>query len=226
MNQVGQRRPKLHEMERITTRHVKPLVEIKSKQVIWKRGSERLKLNLIWVERNAGTFGPGSAAYARQMRLDVRRNLNLSRLDKMGDISDRGKRTAWLLFFSCPNCLRRCRVLYSLIGMNEFGCVKCNRPAYASNSWPCTGRRNARGISRMERGRLKCMQTAARARKVNGLSFVPLVGDLAVLSESCFKKPSRMTWVRFEELALKIELCEKEALLFSLRSAACSLSKV
>lgn len=156
------RRPRIDEMDKLTTREVRDQIEVGSSQASLSRTWGSLVLDLIWLERTAGIFGPGSAAYARQLRLDVKKPPERACLEKMRDVADRGKRSAWLLYFACPRCSRRCRVLYSLKGVNEFGCIKCNRPAYPSNCWPYTGRRNAKGISRSGREMLKHKSAAAR----------------------------------------------------------------
>lgn len=202
--QPQSRRPRIEEMDRIDTRSVRPLVQANESVVCLQVHSEPIQLELIWLERTGGTFGPGSAAFANQLRRLIKKPAKLKSLSSIRDLEDRGKRTGLLLYLSCPICSRRCRVLYSRKGENKFGCVKCNRPAYYSNCWPYTGRRNARGISSLERKRLKNEQAAARIRGMLGAQKI--------------SKTAR-TRIRKNEILYKLEMHEKLALLASIKSA-------
>jgi hypothetical protein len=145
------RRPRWHEMDRLDTKAVRPYVNSGESFTEWETEAGPLQLELVWQERSGGTFGPGSAAYANYLRRCIKKPIERSAVARIGNPNDRGRTSAWVLYFSCPTCSRRCRVLYSKKGRNEFGCVKCNRPAYPSNSWPYTGRRNAHSINRLGR---------------------------------------------------------------------------
>lgn len=165
MPQIKQRRPKLHEMDRLDTKTVRSRVQSQEPFVDWETKEGPIRLGLLWRERKGGTFGSGSAAYANYLRRCIKTPIERDAVARIGDPNDRGQKSAWVLYFSCPTCSRRCRVLYSRKGKREFGCVKCNRPAYPSNSWPYTGRRNARSTSLMGREMLRHQQIATKLEK-------------------------------------------------------------
>lgn len=165
MHHRKERRPRLHEMDRLDTRSIRSCVQSQAPFIVWKTEAGPLRLDLLWQERKGGTFGPGSAAYANYLRRCIKTPIERDAVARIGDPNDRGRKSAWVLYFSCPTCSRRCRVLYSRKGKREFGCVKCNRPAYPSNAWPYTGRRNARSISLMGREMLRHQQIAAKLEK-------------------------------------------------------------
>jgi hypothetical protein len=152
-------------MDRIDTKMVRPTVRIKDECAVWVGDLREVTLNLIWLERTAGTFGPASAAYASYLRLSVKKPIPISTIKCFGYPDDRGSSKAWIMYFKCPLCSRRCRVLYSRKHQTKFGCVKCNRPAYPSNCWGYTGRRNAQGISFIMREKLKYEQSAEKIKQ-------------------------------------------------------------
>lgn len=165
MHHRKERRPRLHEMDRLDTRSIRSCVQSQAPFIVWKTEAGPLRLDLLWQERKGGTFGPGSAAYANYLRRCIKTPIERDAVARIGDPNDRGQKSAWILYFSCPMCLRRCRVLYSRKGENEFGCIKCNRPAYPSNSWAYTGRRNGSEASRLKRAMLKHEYAVKRIAK-------------------------------------------------------------
>jgi hypothetical protein len=212
-------------MDRIDTRSVRPLVQANESVACLQVHSEPIQLELIWLERTGGTFGPGSAAFANQLRRSIKKHAKLKSLSSIRDLEDRGQRTGLLLYLSCPICSRRCRVLYSRKGENRFGCVKCNRPAYRSNCWPYTGRRNARGISLLERERLKQEQLAKQiSEQLSGDGECLIIGD-KIDKHRKIKKPENMSQTRFKDLMCLLSIRKQLALVASLRVAQHLLSK-
>lgn len=220
------RRPRIDEMIRIDTRSVRSRVQPNQKVVGLQVQSEPIQLELIWMERTAGTFGPGSAAFANQLRRSIKKPAELKSLYPIRDLEDRGQRTGLLLYLSCPICSRRCRVLYSRKGENKFGCVKCNRPAYYSNCWPYTGRRNARGISPLERKRLKHEQGAEKIRRQLSGSWEYQVLRNETSKCQLTEKNRRMSRARFEDLFYLFSARKRLALLASLEIAHYLLKKL
>jgi hypothetical protein len=172
-------------MDRLDTKAVRPHVNSGEPSTEWETDVGLLRLELIWQERRGGTFGPGSAAYANYLRRCIKKPIERSAVARIGNPNDRGCISALILYFSCPTCSRRCRVLYSKKGKNEFGCVKCNRPAYPSNSWPYTGRRNAHSINlvgrEMKRHQYIAEKIAMRASKVKKSRRFSDLGELWAL---------------------------------------------
>ena len=162
MRHRKQRRPRLHEMDRLDTKTVRSCVQNQAPFIVWKTEAGPLRLDLLWQERKGGTFGPGSANYANYLRRCIKTPIERDAVARIGDPNDRGRKSAWILYFGCPTCSRRCRVLYSRKGKNEFGCIKCNRPAYPSNSWPYTGRNNGSQTSKIGREMLRHEHAAER----------------------------------------------------------------
>jgi hypothetical protein len=208
-------------MDRIDTRDVRPFVQIKDGNAGLQRNGEPLRINLLWQERWGGTFGPQSSSFATRLRRNADFNKKPLLLHSPNiDINDRGQRPAWIMYFACPTCDRRCRVLYSLKGRNEYGCGKCNRPAWESNTWPYTGRRKARGVSALERARLK-HEYAARRLRGNHIGQ-PAAADrleLAMTGRSPLRKPARMSQNRFDEISHKIRVHEQLAIIAQLKTA-------
>lgn len=158
---VGQRRLRVNEMDRVDTKEIRPTVKPHQGLTYFQTASGVVWIELIWVKHTEGTFGPGSAAYANRLRAHIAEHTPLKG-EHIYRTNDRGSRCGWMMFFSCPRCSRRCRVLYSKKGMKEFECIRCNRPAYPSNCWPYTGRRNACGTSLLRREAIKNRQAANR----------------------------------------------------------------
>lgn len=156
-----------------------------------------IQLELIWSKRTAGLFGSTSAAIANRRRLSLK-NPGGWQLRDLEEKNDRGLTQGLVLYLACPKCCRRCRVLYSRRNLNDFGCVKCNRPAYESNSWPYTGRKNAGGISKHERTRLKHEQAAKRIRKQLGETQQRWPHSCGLSTKKGDKKPARMSNARFD----------------------------
>lgn len=184
MPQIKQRRPKLHEMDRLDTKTVRSCVQSQEPFVDWETKEGPIRLKLLWQERKSGTFGPGSSAYANYLRRCIKTPIKRDAVARIGDPNDRGRKSAWILYFNCPTCSRCCRVLYSRKGKNDFGCVKCNRPAYPSNSWAYTGRKNGSEVSETGRAMLRHEYAAQRiTRKISEKRKGERVNDLNRLKE-------------------------------------------
>lgn len=205
--QKKERRPRISEMDRIDTKLVRSNVTINDQATILELKPGRIRLELIWNERKGGTFGPGSAAFANRLRRGIRNHA----VQPYTNIEDRGNKAGFILYFKCPNCSRRCRVLYSKKDENMFGCIKCNRPAYESNSLQYTGRRNARGISLHERERIKNVQAATKIRQQ---------------IHARLKRQTRKNSELLLELTTSLEIHEKLADLASMRSTMFLLHKI
>lgn len=206
------RRPRLQEMDRIDTKSVRHDVKAQDRYTYWRNGSYSIKLNLIWLERTSGTFGPASAAYASLLRTSIKRPVHISEKLRSGRLYDRGSRKAQIMYFECPCCSRRCSVLYSIKSRNKFACVKCNRPAYPSNCSKYTGRRNAKGISPLERQRQKYAQEAERIKKRNQRCRTSTTGPCAQIQRQSNRLTSRQ-----EAMGQRLRLCEQQIMLYSLR---------
>ena len=213
------RRPRLYEMERLDTKAVRPCVQINTPEAYLQLKSGQIRLDLLWLPRIGGTFGPGSAAYANQLRRSIKNKPGETSSNSIASRDDRGRSVAWILYFGCPLCSRRCRVLYSRKGETKLGCVKCNRPAYPSNLWPYTGRRNARGRSSIERRRVMHEEAATRIRKYLNLNHAAKIPQSSQAPHVAIQKPKNMSWHRFDELSYLLAIHDESALLASLQSA-------
>lgn len=213
----GEKRPRIGEMNRIDAGMVRKVATSFQQEACLHLGSGSIKIELIWNKRTAGLFGSGSAAIANQRRLSIKKPRTWQP-KAQAEADDRGQTQGWVMYLACPKCSRRCRVLYSKPNLCEFGCIKCNRPAYASNSWPYTGRKNAGGISKHERTRLKHEQAAKRIRKQLGERPQGPAHARAIPAKIDKQKPPGMSIARFHELILKLDIEEKLALLASTKS--------
>ena len=215
------KRPRIGEMDRIDAGMVRKVATSFQQQACLHLGSGSIKFELIWNKRTAGLFGSVSAAIANQRRLSIKKP-GPWQPEAQAETDDRGQTQGWIMYLACPKCSRRCRVLYSKPNLCEFGCVKCNRPAYASNSWPYTGRKNAGGISKHERNRLKHEQAVKRIKKQLGETQQSWPHPCCTSTKKGDKKPTRMSNARFDELSMKLDIEEKMALLASMKILAYS----
>jgi hypothetical protein len=215
-------------MDRIDTRDVRPLVQTKDDNACLQRNGEPLRINLLWQERWGGTFGPQSSSFATRLRRNADfSNKPLLLPSQHINIDDRGQRPAWVMFFACPTCDRRCRVLYSLKGRNEYGCGKCNRPAWESNTWPHTGRRNARGVSALERARLKHEQAARRLKvKLMGQPAAVGLSEHVKTAQAPLRKPARMSRYCSDDLSHQIRVHEGLSMMAQIKSAQHTLARL
>lgn len=168
-------------MDRIDAKEVRPTVKTHQGLTYFPTASGVVWLELIWRKHTGGTFGPGSAAYANRLRANIA-DFSPFKDEHIYRTKDRGSRGGWIMYLSCPTCSQRCRVLYSKKGSNKFECIRCNRPAYPSNCWPYTGRRNAHGISLIGREAIKREQAAARKMKHLDKTKGRSAKDIAYLS--------------------------------------------
>jgi hypothetical protein len=228
------RRPRWNELDRIELRQVRPLVQVGQVSVQLHVGPQQkpLWLSLEWLERWGGTFGPRSSSAANRRRGGASRERFLRHLDEQDGTrepdpdakADRGGRPAWLLYLSCPRCARRCQVLYSRRGQHQYGCPKCERPAYRSSCWNPSGSDRS-PWARSERQRLKHQQAAARIRR-DYLQHTGATGGLLQPPTSSIPKPPRMTWARYEALVRLVEAHETIALAAQLGQLHCSLNRI
>jgi hypothetical protein len=222
------RRLRVSEMDRIDARDVRPLVQMKDDIAYLQRNGELLRINLLWQERWGGTFGPQSSSIATRLRRNADFSQKLVSLTLANaNQDDRGQRPAWVMYFACPTCERRCRVLYSLKGRNEYGCGKCNRPAWESNTWPHTGRRNACGVSALERARLKHEQAARRLKvKLMGQPAAVGLAEHDKTAQAPLRKPARMSRYCFDDLSHQIRVHEGLAMIAQIKSAQHTLARL
>jgi hypothetical protein len=98
-----------------------------------------------------------------------------------------------------------------------YGCVKCNRPAYPSNCFHCTGRRNASTVNSLEREILK--HRLAAMRLINKEFHLPEPSTLPpIASKIQLKVPARpkgMTLARYQLLSQCINAHTSIALLLA-----------
>ena len=230
------RRPRWHEVDRLEVKAIRPLVQVGQVSVKVHVGAKGrpLLLSLLWLERWGGTFGPRSSAEANRNRSRPGRERFLHRLDLQDGTrkldpertADRGGRPAWLLYLQCPRCARRCRVLYSRRGQHQYGCPKCERPAFASNCWTPSGGRSAGPASKRERQRLMHQEAAARIRRQYLNDTGPRTGPLLAPAMATLPKPPRMTWERFGALARLVEAHETLAMMAALAGAQQTLARI
>ncbi len=201
---------------------IRPLVEIHQPSVQFDlaRHGARVFLELEWMVRWGGTFGTNSSAEANACRNKNSSEKLFNHLDKQNQHrsadtqpnTDRGQVPAWLLYLKCPQCFRRCRVLYSLHSKFDYGCTKCNRPAWPSNTWSVSGHRSAGPAAKCERMRLKHSQAAERIRQ-GYLFHTESHTELFQPSADTIPKPLRMTWRRYQALCRLIEAHEYLAII-------------
>ena len=100
------------ELDSLKVKQVRPLVQIGQESVMLELGSQgrQVSLTLDWLQRWGGTFCPKSSAEANSHRGRDSVARVLERLDEPSPYrkADRGQFPAWLLYFSCPKCGRRC----------------------------------------------------------------------------------------------------------------------
>lgn len=226
LNTAPERRPRVHEMDRLEVRDIRALVhEHQPKIELTGAGGLPLVLKLTWLERWGGTFGPRSSAEANHLRSTPRSD-RAEADDNPDRVSDRGQRPALLLYLLCPMCSRRCRVLYSLRGKDRYGCPKCNRPAWASNCWSPSGSKKAQQSRQRERKRLQHLQAARRIRRLYLNDHGPRQGSLLAPAIATLQKPRGMTWERFTALANLVEAHETLALMAALGNAEAALGRL
>lgn len=217
LNKVGgaspDRRPRIHEMDRLEAKQLRPLVEKGQVSVMLELGSQRkrLWLALDWLQRWGGTFGPKSSAEANSNRGRDSLARVLDRPDEPSPDrkADRGQVPAWLVYFSCPKCGRRCRKLYSLRAQHDYACPKCTQPCYPNRDGAPSGVGGP--AAKRERSVISHRGHAARIRRDYLNHRGPLPGILAS-SVRCIPKPPRMTWHRYEALVRLVEAHETIAM--------------
>ena len=172
---------------------------------------KQVRLTLDWLQRWGGTFGPKSSAEANSNRGrdSVARVLDRPDEPSPDRKADRGQVPAWLLYFSCPKCGRRCRKLYSLRAQHDYACPKCVRPCDATRDRAPSG---VGGLAaKRERDVISHRHHADRIRRAYLNHDGPLPGILAS-SARCIPKPPRMTWHRYEALVRLVEAHETIAM--------------
>ncbi len=201
------------ELASVEVKQVRPLVHKGQESVMLELGSQRkqVRLTLDWLQRWGGTFGPKSSAEANSNRGRDSVARILERLDEPSPDggADRGQVPAWLLYFSCPKCGRRCRKLYSLRAQHDYACPKCVRPCDATRDRAPSGVGGP--AAKRERDVISHRHHADRIRRDYLNHDGPLPGILASLAR-CIPKPPRMTWHRYEALVRLVEAHETIAM--------------
>ena len=195
------RRPRWNERERLVTRQVRHLVQIGQGVVFLKTADGRtFQLPLQWLERWGGTFGTASSAAANARRGGKGELAQAP----ANETTDRGGKPAWLLYFSCPKCSKRCRVLYTPFGEADHSCPTCANLRDIGGSGPATGRKNAHPWNRRQRFLLQHQQAAERIRRDYLQHTGPACGP-RLLAPIAIPKPPRMTWHRYKALCRLVE---------------------
>ena len=218
------RRPRLRELDRLEVKQIRPLVQRgqQSFELDIENKQQPVVLALNWLERWGGTFGPKSSAEANCNRNVPSGERFLRRLDQQNGEAevdpdrtiDRGQVPAWLLYFNCPKCGRRCMVLYSLKGQNDYACPRCTKPCYPDREGGPSGTGKSRWEKR-ERARIKHQLKAERIRR-DYLKHTEPNTMVLVPHASTIPKPKRMSWRRYEALCRLVEAHETLALLSQL----------
>ena len=221
------RRPRMGELDRLTVKQVRPLVQKGQESVLLELGSQRkqVRLTLDWLQRWGGTFGPKSSAEANRNRgkTSSERFLATDVEPSPERKADRGQVPAWLLYLSCPKCDRRCCVLYSLRAQHDYACPKCTKPCDANRDNGPSGTEGQ--WAKRERAITSHRLHAGRIRR-DYLGFGgPLPGILAA-SARRIPKPPRMTWNRYEALVRLVEAHETIAMGLQLGAMYGSLNRL
>ena len=228
------RRPRTTELDRLEVKQVRPLVQQGQQSVQLEVGSQRKQvwLTLDWLQRWGGTFGPKSSAEANRNRNVPSVDRYLKRLDQAaGELevdpdrkADRGQVPAWLLYFSCSKCGRRCRVLYSLRNQHDYACPRCTKPCYPNRDTSPSGSSKSPWHKR-ERARIQHQLQASRIRRDYLQQTKPHRG-LLVPHARTIPKPPRMTWERYEALCRLVEAHETLAMSYQLQGLHQSLNRI
>ena len=184
-------------LDRLALHQIRPLVQIGQKSVLLKaEEGPSFEIPLQWLERWGGTFGSISSAAANSRRGGS------TKAGETPEKSDRGGKPAWLLYFSCPECFRRCAVLYSAPGKYKYACCECERPMWTDSGWGGSP----------ERTRLIHRNAATRLRR----DYLPQP-DI---------KPRGRTWRRYAALCRLLEAHELLALEVELFQLQGSLTRL
>ena len=195
------RRPRWNEREKLVTRQVRHLVQIGQGVVFLKAADGRaFQLPLLWLERWGGTFGTASSAAANARR----GGQGEFERAPASEPTDRGGSPAWLLYFSCPKCSKRCRVLYTPFGEADHSCPKCTKLTPQGRCGPTTGRKNAHPRNKRQRFLLQHQLAAERIRRDYLQHTGPAYGP-RLLAPLAIPKPPRMTWHRYKALCRLVE---------------------
>jgi hypothetical protein len=222
------RRPRMGELDSLEVKQVRTLVQVGQESVMLELGSKRkqVRLTLDWLQRWGGTFGPKSSAEANSNRGRDSVARVLERLDEEPSPdrkADRGQVPAWLLYFSCPKCDRRCRKLYSLRAQHDYACPKCVKPCDATRDGGPSGVGGP--AAKRERAVISHRHHAARIRRDYLSHDGPLPGILAS-SARRIPKPPRMTWNRYEALVRLVEAHETIAMGLQIGAMFSSLNRI
>lgn len=221
------RRPRMGELDRLTVKQVRPLVQKGQESVLLELGSQRRQvwLTLDWLQRWGGTFGPKSSAEANRNRGKSSVDRVMARCEEPSPErkADRGQVPAWILYLSCPKCARRCRVLYSLRAQHDYACPKCTKPCDANRDNGPSGT-SGQGAKR-ERAVISHRLHAGRIRR-DYLGFSGPLPGLLASSARGIPKPPRMTWNRYEALVRLVEAHETIAMGLQLGAMYGSLNRL
>lgn len=119
-------RPLAEEMASIRVRDVRSRVEVGQETFTCALVPHPIRLH--WDYRTGGCFGPATATALSQRQSTLEEGDDTS---KPG-AGDRGTSGGWHLYFLCPICLKRARVLYASNPAEQWGCRTCMRVAYRS----------------------------------------------------------------------------------------------
>jgi ribosomal protein L37AE/L43A len=225
-------RPLADELDTITQRDVRPHVQPHQASVLLLVNGKRTTVALAWRPITKGLLGPRSSRAAlkrRSMPVD-------HRIDEASAIAeglvqpdpelnaDRGG-VAWRLQLQCPECDRPCEVLRSPIGLRQWACGKCRRPAALSNRWPRSNPMTARSAA----DRAYRQHTEAAARLAVRLLKVPanvLMGNLGAPVQVLCPKPPGMRWDRYQRICRVLEAHRALGQMAYLRTMRADLERI
>jgi ribosomal protein L37AE/L43A len=225
-------RPLADELDTITQRDVRPHVQPHQASVLLLVNGKRTTVALAWRPITKGLLGPRSSRAAlkrRSMPVD-------HRIDEASAIAeglaqpdpelnaDRGG-VAWRLQLQCPECDRPCEVLRSPIGLRQWACGKCRRPAALSNRWPRSNPMTARSAA----DRAYRQHTEAAARLAVRLLKAPanvLMGNLGAPVQVLCPKPPGMRWDRYQRICRVLEAHRALGQMAYLRTMRADLERI
>lgn len=225
-------RPLADELDTITHRDVRPHVQLHQGSVLLLVNGKRTTVALAWRPITKGLLGPRSSRAALK-----RRGLTAdARIDEAAAISegleqpdpelnaDRGG-IAWRMQLRCPECDRPCEVLRSPIGLRQWACWKCRRPAALSNRWARSNPMTARSAA--DRDYRKHTEAAARlAVRLLKAKAHTLMGNLGAPVQVLCPKPPAMRWDRYQRICRVLEAHRALGQMAYLRTMRADLERI
>ena len=143
---VPSRKLMADEMDAIRLVDIRKHVETRQSAVRLSVNGKPLWLRLHWLEQTTGLFGSASGREASKRQLLSMNEMHEVQLaEALGErpipkerMADRGG-SCWHMYLTCPRCDRRCKVIYSIPGKNDWQCPKCCKPTSLSTRWPHHG---------------------------------------------------------------------------------------